>query len=228
MTYCNIIRFNGIPAWPTILGCLLLYAGTVQSSGEQWYKMEIIVFEQKSLSNEEFGPNDLAVDWPKDLVELNKTIVQLEALPADVVPYAMLSSADSSLSDLFRKLKRSDDYVPVLQLAWIQSVFKNRAGKAAFINGNGVAGYVRLQRGNYLHLVIDVNYSKTSGSYAPEFENGSGEAIGAFNNGSEVEYHLKERRRILLKQTHYFDHPTFGVIAKVTPLEIDAVDPAEE
>lgn len=222
MNYTKIIDFYRLIRWIGIFGCLFLFTGTAQSAYVNWYKIEVIVFGQQSPNTEKFGPTGASIDWPEDLVELFPQNVRLESLPSEPTPYSTVAAADSKLAYLYQKLGQSPDYSPLLRVAWIQPVTKNQSGEAVHLAGNNVAGYVRLQRGSYLHLVVDLTYAESFGANAiPSYENGSDESS---DKASETIYQIKERRRILLKETHYFDHPRLGVIIKVTPLSINRSD----
>lgn len=200
-------KLTNIAMWLFAFIVVYINGITPLRAESRWYKIELIVFEQQSPSHEKFRHKGASVDWPRDV----------KSLSADGGrAYSTLSSAESSLKGLYGRLQRSGRYTPLLHLAWIQPVAKNRSGKAVRISRNGVNGYVRLQRGDYLHLIIDVNYN--SGRYdnsIPGFDN---EADSPSGNSSKLLYHLKERRRILLKEIHYFDHPKFGSVIRVAPL----------
>jgi hypothetical protein len=80
------------------------------------------------------------------------------------------------------------------------------------VSGNsGIEGNVRLILERYLHL--DVNLLLMS-------SRGTGGAVYSDGPGSVPVYELREQRRIRSGELHYFDHPRFGMIARVTPYAI--------
>jgi len=97
----------------------------------------------------------------------------------------------------YARLARSQVYQPLMHVAWIQGVKANRLSRAVQIsNPEGtINGYFQLQRGNLVHIITDLEYSVDS-----------------------VIYRLNEKRRFKLNETHYFDHPKFGMLARVSPV----------
>ncbi len=57
-------------------------------------------------------------------------------------------------------------------------------------------GFVHIQRGQTLQLIVDLEYTP------------------AQVNSEAFIYRLNENRRIKLNEVHYLDHPKFGVVAK--------------
>ena len=68
----------------------------------------------------------------------------------------------------------------------------------------GLSGIIYLERGDYLHLGMALNY-QTSNPPA-----GLAAAPGTM-------FVLNESGRVRVDQLRYYDHPAFGVIALVTP-----------
>jgi len=145
------------------------------------YKIELLVFAQDKPSSEVFDQYDSQIQWPTRLVDISK------------FPQAPLS-----LTGIRAKLQRTVGYHPLLHTAWIQAIGSNRISTAVhFTNNSGtVNGFFRIQRGHYLHLITDLEYTP---------------------DGSLI-YRLNEKRRFKLKEIHYLDHPRFGVIVRVYPL----------
>ena len=196
-----------------------LFPGTAYSKdlSVNWYKVELIVLGQESTTNEKFDQISTLVETPESYVELKTQGVRLDALPANPVPYSTISSRHTELRLIYNNLGQSTEYTPKLHFAWIEPVQKNRFGRAVHISRDKVNGFVRLQRGHYLHVTVDFNMADDIGRDAiPFLEDVSS---GSLDNVSEAVYHLKERRRILLEEIHYFDHPKFGLIVKVSLLK---------
>ncbi len=148
------------------------------------YKIELIVFAQNAPTSERFDQSASEIRWPGTV--------------RDASSY---KQGGKQLGGAYGALKRSRDYRPLLHLSWIQSVGQNSLSRPVLIRKSGgdtgdiLDGFVRLQRGNYLHLLVDLEYTP-------------GPAV----------YRLNEKRRLKLNEVHYLDHPKFGVIAKVIPL----------
>jgi hypothetical protein len=113
------------------------------------------------------------------------------------------------LTALVQRLQQSGTYAPVGHAAWVQtaSAWGTRAGfslPTLGINVPGLSGTVFLERGEFLHLGMQLDYSMHN---PPP---GLGAAPG-------TTFSMNETRRVRFYQTNYYDHPAFGVIALVTP-----------
>jgi hypothetical protein len=73
---------------------------------------------------------------------------------------------------------------------------------------DSIEGTVTLIRERYLHLDMDLLLMSAGSSAPVQYSDGP---------GSVPAYRLSEKRRIRSGELHYFDHPRFGVIARVTP-----------
>jgi len=212
----NFLTHN-LMFWLFILGCLFPIGAYTEDGDENWYKVELIVFGHEWPSSENFEHQDTLVESPDTFVELKTIGVDLDPLPTQLVPYATVSSRHAELTSLYHKLGQSSEYIPKMRLAWIEPVKKNRFGQTVHVFENNINGFVRLQRGHYLHVSVDFNITDKMDSNEISFLDNV--KTNLEDNTSETIYHLKERRRILLGETHYFDHPKFGLIIKVTLLK---------
>lgn len=75
-----------------------------------------------------------------------------------------------------------------------------------------IDGIVRLSRGRFLHLALDLRYRRGA-------EKSEGSLLSMFDRDVEREslYRLAQSRRIRSGEMHYFDHPRFGAIVLLTP-----------
>ena len=115
-----------------IIVLLLLLVGTETVSAQQWYHVEMIVFEHISggLDNE---------DWYSDpglpaLINTVKPVYTVPAVPAapapaqnpeipvakTLVPYEILHASDYKLRDVYQTLRQLGDYRPQYHVAWLQ------------------------------------------------------------------------------------------------------------
>ncbi len=114
----------------------------------------------------------------------------------------------------------------------------------------GIEGIIRLRVSRYLHLDVDLLYSKemalppemmrarqAAGGIAPLSSETSPAALQEPSLGSNLmvdflgmpstylqSYRLNEDRRLRRDELHYFDHPMFGVLAKVSAYELPAAE----
>ena len=124
---------------------------------------------------------------------------------------ALLPASAWQLTELENRLRASATYVPVAHAAWSQtaSSWGTRAGFAVQrlgLNAPGLSGTVFLERGQFLHLGVSLTYAMPS---PPP-------GLGA---APDTPFTLNESRRVRFYERSYFDHPAFGVIALVTPLQ---------
>ncbi|GEM_PF-2710620 len=87
--------------------------------------------------------------------------------------------------------------------------------------GLGFDGLISLKRGHYLHLNIDMGFQeRTVSSSSEAIFNDDAFYSEAVEVPSYSSYRMKQKRRIRSGEIHYFDHPRFGLIAQVTPIEL--------
>ncbi len=80
-----------------------------------------------------------------------------------------------------------------------------------------IDGVVRLYRSRYLHLEADLLYHRPEATtisveVAPE---------GVAPPPTPTLFRMTTSRRMRSRELHYLDHPLFGVIALITPLELE-------
>ena len=124
---------------------------------------------------------------------------------------AALPPAVWQLNELENRLRTSGTYVPVAHAAWSQtaSSWGTRAGfsmQRLGISVPGLSGTVFLERGQFLHVGMSLTYAM------PSPPPGLGAAPG-------TAFTINESRRVKFYERNYFDHPAFGVIALVTPVQ---------
>lgn len=141
------------------------------------YTVEVVVFRQGGQAGAEVGAG---------------------AVPAggdDVEPMIV---ASRRLGGAASRLRGASGYRVLGQAAWVQgpTAWNSRRGVAAArlgMAGAGVQGKFILERGQYLHLGIDL----------------------LVEDGGR-RYRINEVRRVKVDEVQYFDHPGVGVIAVVS------------
>jgi hypothetical protein len=121
----------------------------------------------------------------------------------------MLPSTAWQLSEIESRLRAGGTWVPVAHAAWSQtaSSWGTRAGFAVQRLGlsvPGLTGTVFLERGQFLHLGMSLNYVMPS-------------PPAGLNAGADTPFIINESRRVKFYERNYYDNPAFGVIALVTP-----------
>ncbi len=147
------------------------------------YQIELIVFAQNPPNTEWLDQTQSLIEWPPGVV--------------DVSAFAPVSRQNRLLNTAYGVLSGNASYRPLLHVAWIQAIDPDNIGEAVRVRDSEglVNGFVRVQRGQYLNLIVDLEYQPDAGRY----------------------YRLHEKRRIKFNETHYLDHPKLGVVARVSP-----------
>lgn len=121
----------------------------------------------------------------------------------------VLPGSGYHLTALESRLRTSGSYQPVAHAAWVQtaSTWGTHAGfslQSLGINVPGLTGDVFLERGQFLHLGMTLNYTMQ-------------DPPPGLNAPAGTTFVMNETRRVRFYQRNYYDHPAFGVIALVTP-----------
>jgi len=217
-------------------------AGATGHEDPTWYTVEIIVFE-----NLEPDPGDEI--WPEapgmpalaGSVELTEPLATSEdSTAATPYAYAPLPSREWSLGRLFRRLKRSSRYHPLLHVAWRQPGLGRTGSRPVHLNSGGrdlsaagpwVEGTVHVWRERYLHLDADLLFApEVTGAARPPREperSGNEEKSEADRRTATPSplpdiaprFRLRAHRRMRSRQLNYIDHPMFGLLVEITPYE---------
>jgi len=154
------------------------------------FKIELIVFSQNTSSREVFQPEVNPVQWPSVVAEL-----------------ADFSAAEKELGGFYASLLSGIGYQSLTHVAWVQNIDSDTEGTPVKIKdaNNLLNGWISLRRGQSLQLTADFEFTPA--------------AVSDFSTPAPASaFRLKESRGIKFNEIHYFDHPKFGVIAKVSPL----------
>jgi len=207
-----------------LLGSLLLLFSNLAYA--KWYQVEMVVFEHLVADNS----GEL---WNTDDVPDYGGSVELVTEADGSNAFKMLPPSRYKLGGVNKNLRLSSDYRPVHHVAWQQpELTKSRAKKVHIKNPEAkINGTVNLRGGHLLHLDVDISYfvdlyTEAVTSFTEENISIADEDVeeievdeGIIMSGTYAQ--MKETRRIKLNELHYFDHPLFGVIMRVTRLEVE-------
>ncbi|WP_428355069.1 CsiV family protein [Methyloprofundus sp.] len=134
-----------------------------------------------------------------------ETFAQSQSLIRPVSRYAQASTGAKTLQGTYNRLKRAGAYQPFYYQSWKIPVASGSISLPIEVTEPAVdlTGWIKIQRGNLLHVIADLEFSP------PE--------------SAGVIYRLNEKRRVLLNEVHYLDHPKFGVVVKVSPVEMESL-----
>jgi len=121
----------------------------------------------------------------------------------------ILPASSYRLTYYASRLRSSGTYQPVAHAAWVQtaSAWGTHTGfnlQSLGIDVPGLTGVIYLERGQFLHLGMSLNYTMQ-------------DPPPGLNAPPGTTFVMNETRRVRFYQRNYYDHPAFGVIALVTP-----------
>ncbi|HEX5047446.1 MAG TPA: CsiV family protein [Gammaproteobacteria bacterium] len=133
--------------------------------------------------------------------------------------FRLLRPEELQLNTEWRKLERVPTYVALAHGGWVQPGLPEDQAMAVDLALLGVmnpSGTVRVHLSRFLHIALDLTYRDTlHGAQASAPASGGGLA--------EVDiaprYGLAAQRQTRSGELQYFDHPAFGVLVKVTPVQ---------
>lgn len=164
----------------------------------------------------------------------------LEIPTAEQAGIEILGADDFVLDDAYARLERLDAYRPLMRGAWIQQTLEKDEALPIKLRRLGnpplrLDGTVMLYLGRFLHLVLDLSLEEKGAQRPTQAEeriryfgdNRSNRGFGFDSRfiAPSVFYRIQEDRIVRNGELRYFDHPKFGVLAKITRIEDeDAVD----
>ena len=214
------------------------------------YTVEAIIFryaEEVSVGTERFLPDMPVVEEfggePADDLIFGDRItapapVEQPPGPAPSDDDFVLHFEDEyTLGDLASRLERLDVYEPIMHFAWTQETRPEEETEAIDLESLGPApeslsGSFKLYLSRYLHLVVDLTLNAPPAAGDPVAidesvisynDTRSGYAFGEADPGI-VRFRIREDRIFKNGDLRYFDHPKFGILAKITRVEEEAYD----
>ena len=228
---------------PTALLLTLLPLMTVQAQDEvtdevaeiRRYTVEMIIFkyaQDVSIGTEIFPPDRPVAQDP--VFDDERTLSEQE--PLEEIPrfyrdidFVRLEADKYTMGDILSRFRRLDVYEPIMHFGWTQKTWPDEETLPIDLDAMGrrpagLDGTLRLYLSRFLHLVVDLELD------APEPQQGadSRASYGDYSSPTEygdlgspgpVRYRIEEDRIFRSGELRYFDHPKFGVLAKVTRVE---------
>lgn len=191
-------------ATAALLLMLPIYAaGQSAAPAPGLFEVELVVFENNLayLEGEEL--------WTNDTVD-SKLPGMAEAVDAPEEP-----DPDSALSKAVLTLEADANYNVLVHKRWLRLAEPKSAAQRLYFHSVGTAaveleGVLRFYQSRYLHVDLDLLLREAATrSVASADSSAPGIRI----------YRMGERRRIRRRHVHYFDHPKFGALVRVAPVE---------
>lgn len=156
--------------------------------------------------------------------------------------FTRLAANSEQLGGVYSQLQRLDAYRPILHRAWTQAArpanrsvpMRVTAAADGDLNLNGT---LTLYKERFVHLAVDLDLGPDTPPQASQdsapwpafgdvFTGGNPDATPLQNDRAATAFKLQESRRIRGTSAQYFDHPQFGLIARITRIETEE-EPAD-
>ena len=164
--------------------------------------------------------------------EVSEELEEEAALEDKKYELVMLAEEDFGLLETYEHLERLDAYDPLMHFGWTQPTYPDEEVEARPLSSfatppDGLEGELTLYLSRYLHLAIKLQLDEPVAD--EPFEDESERTIirssfdDAYYDDSPVSYPVRfridEDRIFRNGELRYFDHPKFGVLAKITRVE---------
>ena len=203
------------------------------------YTVEMIIFkyaQEVATGSEIFLPDKaVIVDPVLDDAPLLREEEPLEEIPRRLrdIELARLRNDEFTMGNIMSKMERLDVYDPVMHFGWTQITWPEEETRPIELGSmgrlpQGLDGTLKLYLSRFLHLVVDLQLDgpewvdRPYGRDDPASGYGDYRTLNEFGRIDEprpVHYRIQEDRIFRSGELRYFDHPKFGVLAKVTRVE---------
>ena len=209
---------------------IFAYAESASTGSEIWIADEpAIEAAYKSSNDNYFG------DFAEDLTEI-ETSVAHRYMDLELV---LSGEDDYTMNGIYDMLLELDAYEPLVRTGWTQPTYEKEVTASIELQTLAESppwldGSLTLYLGRYLHLVVDLtmNADRTARQELGEGSDGEPtfgdsrvrneyEAIDAYGEllAPPIRYRILEDRIMKNGDIRYYDHPKFGVVAKITRFE---------
>ena len=172
----------------------------------------------------------------EDLEEIAAPAIARRYMDLELV---LLDTDTFTMNQIYDKLVELDAYEPIMRAGWTQPTYEKDMTASIGLRtlGDpppGLDGTLTLYLGRYLHLVVDLTMDKDPPLASPPEETSASvltfgdsriqneyELIDQYGEllPPPIRYRIFEDRIMKNGDIRYFDHPKFGVIAKITRVE---------
>jgi hypothetical protein len=137
------------------------------------------------------------------------------AARAEAFAVRPLRPEELKLGTEYRRLRALAAYEPLLHAGWVLPGLPEGDAKPFDLGSLGVLnphGTVRVHLARFLHITLDLTYQANGPAAAATGADGLDEI------SVTPQYRLTATRSARSNELHYFDHPAFGVLVKITPV----------
>ncbi len=224
--------------WLLLIICLFFI--TVEASEAQgnlpfidarnWYQIDVIVFSQTA------DINHVSETWSTSTPLPTITSAwQLTYSDADesIAAYDILPDNRFGLTNTLTKLTKRSNYRMIWHGAWVQPITKKRSTRPIYIAGGEqypqiaseqtsltyqpsaeFAGLLTLkQTQNYISVAANLRLTELTKQLPRSIQM----LLTTSSDELYQQFSLQQTQRIRANEIHYFDHPLFGMLIKITP-----------
>ena len=191
------------------------------------YTVELIVFsyqENVGVGTELFPADE--IELPTEEIEEIVVEERVRRHPDAVgLTSVFLTDEEFTMYDVVERLELLDAYDPIMHVGWTQAGFPLQDTDAMDLSvfGEppvGLDGSFTLYLARYLHLVVDLSMDAPVEVIEIEFDDYTSYEFDDMTPlDGPVRYRIQEDRIFKNGEIRYFDHPKFGVVAKVSRIE---------
>jgi hypothetical protein len=209
----------------------------LEEEGIRRYTVEVIIFsyeEDVAVGSEIFPPDEPPEELPEEFpgdemldetVAIEEPVIEEEAEEGEERPelrFELLPEEQFTLGNVADKFKLLDVYETIMHFGWTQATYPEEETLPIELRvfGNtppGLDGELMLYLSRFLHLVVNLELEAPYQS--PEY---FGDEPDPYE--PRTFYRIQEDRIFKSGDIRYFDHPRFGVVAKITRVEEEESD----
>ncbi|HOY23097.1 MAG TPA: CsiV family protein [Cellvibrio sp.] len=199
---------------------------------ERLYQVEMIVFARNQAVPEEHWPTDIKLTYPENLLSLKSEASAYEEFS--------LLAANKRLLNPHAATVSKGGYSLLYHQAWRQTIYGRKtniaiSGGKTFNGHQELEGSIALSVGQYLRIQTNLWLTQfvPAGSNVTETWPKLPPRPNASNSEDEKnqDYLIKrivklnQERSMRSNEIHYIDHPLFGIIIKIIPVETSSTKP---
>lgn len=216
-----------------------------QATGEaevRRFAVEVIIFryaENVGIGSEVFLPDEPEASGIGGTLDVlgkgdpeSERVGQSKAATRPDIELELLDRASLELVETYERLKRLDAYEPLMHFGWTQAAWPQQQTEAIPLHRfarppAALDGSLTLYLGRYLHLVVDLELrapDEVAAAAAPA--SGFNRFAASIGGGERaparpVLFRIREDRILRSGELRYYDHPKFGLLARVSRIETE-------
>jgi hypothetical protein len=197
------------------------YVEDVAVGGEQFFADEPVVEEEL----DEFAAALGLIDELSVAPSTRKIDLLNYAANSELLKLVFLTEEEYTMTDIAHQFELLDVYETVMHFGWTQPTFPQEETEAIELSAfgelpEGLDGSLTMYLSRYLHLVVDLALEVADDSdFRYQYDDEPDVP------DMPVYYRIQENRIVKNGDIRYFDHPKFGVVAKVTRVEKKEEEP---